>query len=80
MNDTSQALQKIARGTGIVFAGTVISMFFRFLSRITTKSLLTIPPEPVRGAPMWFKSYVLYHQYQQKTFKHLLILWIWWRG
>ncbi len=28
-----QALQKIARGTGIVFAGTVISMFFGFLSR-----------------------------------------------
>ncbi|ADT85051.1 hypothetical protein [Thermococcus barophilus] len=26
-------MQKIARGAGIVFAGTVISMFFGFLSR-----------------------------------------------
>ena len=33
MNEASQALQKIAKGTGIVFAGTVISMFFGFLSR-----------------------------------------------
>jgi len=33
MNEASQALQRIARGTGIVFAGTVISMFFGFLSR-----------------------------------------------
>lgn len=33
MSEVSQALQKIARGTGIVFAGTVISMFFGFLSR-----------------------------------------------
>lgn len=33
MSEASQALQKIARGTGIVFAGTVISMFFGFLSR-----------------------------------------------
>ncbi|AEK73096.1 hypothetical protein GQS_05990 [Thermococcus sp. 4557] len=27
MSEASQTLQKIARGTGIVFAGTVISMF-----------------------------------------------------
>jgi len=27
MSEASQALQKIARGTGIVFSGTVISMF-----------------------------------------------------
>jgi len=33
MSEASQVLQKIARGTGIVFAGTVISMFFGFLSR-----------------------------------------------
>ena len=33
MNDATQALHKIARGTGIIFAGTVISMFFGFLSR-----------------------------------------------
>lgn len=33
MSEASQALQKIARGTGIIFAGTVISMFFGFLSR-----------------------------------------------
>ncbi|MFA4701990.1 polysaccharide biosynthesis-like protein [Pyrococcus kukulkanii] len=33
MNDASKALQKIARGTGIVFAGTIISIFFGFLSR-----------------------------------------------
>lgn len=34
MSEVSQALQKIARGTGIVFAGTIISMFFGFLSRV----------------------------------------------
>ncbi len=33
MSDVNQALQRIARGTGIVFAGTVISMLFGFLSR-----------------------------------------------
>ncbi|WP_258083272.1 flippase [Thermococcus thermotolerans] len=33
MSEASQALQRIARGTGILFAGTVISMFFGFLSR-----------------------------------------------
>jgi len=33
MSEASQALQKIARGTGVVFVGTVISMFFGFLSR-----------------------------------------------
>jgi len=33
MSEASQALHKIARGTGIIFAGTVISMFFGFLSR-----------------------------------------------
>ncbi len=33
MSEASQALQRIARGTGIVFAGTIISMFFGFLSR-----------------------------------------------
>ncbi|KPU63861.1 polysaccharide biosynthesis protein [Thermococcus sp. EP1] len=33
MSDASQALQKIAKGTGIVFVGTVISMLFQFLSR-----------------------------------------------
>lgn len=32
MNETSWALQKIARGTGIVFVGTIISMLFGFLS------------------------------------------------
>ena len=32
-DEVNQALQKIARGTGIVFAGTVISMLFGFLSR-----------------------------------------------
>jgi len=34
MNEVSHTLQKIARGTGMVFVGTVISMFFGFLSRI----------------------------------------------
>ncbi|ALM76386.1 flippase [Thermococcus barophilus] len=33
MSDATQALHKIARGTGIIFAGTVFSMFFGFLSR-----------------------------------------------
>lgn len=33
MSEASRALQKIARGTGIVFVGTVISMLFGFLSR-----------------------------------------------
>lgn len=33
MSEVSYALQRIARGTGVVFAGTVISMFFGFLSR-----------------------------------------------
>ncbi|ASJ03582.1 polysaccharide biosynthesis protein [Thermococcus profundus] len=33
MNETSQELHKIARGTGIVFVGTVVSMFFGFLNR-----------------------------------------------
>ncbi|AIY90168.1 flippase [Geoglobus acetivorans] len=33
MSEVNHALQRIARGTGIVFAGTVISMFFGFLSR-----------------------------------------------
>ncbi|GAB6101003.1 flippase [Thermococcus atlanticus] len=33
MSDATQALHRIARGTGIIFAGTVISMFFGFLSR-----------------------------------------------
>lgn len=33
MSETSQTMQRIARGTGIVFAGTVISTFFWFLSR-----------------------------------------------
>ncbi|WP_175060120.1 oligosaccharide flippase family protein [Thermococcus sp. 2319x1] len=33
MSEASKALQRIARGTGIVFAGTIISMFFGFLSR-----------------------------------------------
>ena len=47
MSEASQALQKIAGEFTV--AGTVISMLFGFLSRITTKSLLTIPPEPVRG-------------------------------
>ncbi len=32
-DEVSQALQKIARGTGIVFAGTVISMLLGFLGR-----------------------------------------------
>ncbi|ASJ11578.1 flippase [Thermococcus thioreducens] len=33
MDETSQALQKIARGTGIVSFGTVFWLFFEFLSR-----------------------------------------------
>lgn len=33
MSEASQALQNIARGTGIIFAGTIISMLFGFLSR-----------------------------------------------
>ena len=33
MSEASKALQKIARGTGIVFAGMIISMLFQFLSR-----------------------------------------------
>ncbi|HII60994.1 oligosaccharide flippase family protein [Pyrococcus horikoshii] len=33
MSESSQALQRIVRGTGIVFAGTLILMFFGFLSR-----------------------------------------------
>ncbi|WP_056934595.1 flippase [Thermococcus barophilus] len=33
-DEVGQALHKIARGTGIIFAGTVISMFFGFLSRV----------------------------------------------
>ncbi len=33
MSEVNHALQRIARGTGIVFAGTIISMFFGFLSR-----------------------------------------------
>ena len=33
MDDVNHDLQRIARGTGIVFAGTIISMFFGFLSR-----------------------------------------------
>ncbi len=32
-NEVSKALQKIARGTGIVFVGTIVSMLLRFLSR-----------------------------------------------
>jgi len=32
-NEVSKALQKIARGTGIVFVGTVVSMLLGFLSR-----------------------------------------------
>ena len=33
MDETGKALQKVARGMGIVLVGTVISMFFGFLSR-----------------------------------------------
>ncbi|ASJ08229.1 capsular biosynthesis protein [Thermococcus siculi] len=33
MDETGKALQKVARGMGIVLAGTVISMFLTFLSR-----------------------------------------------
>ncbi|AAL80906.1 hypothetical protein PF0782 [Pyrococcus furiosus DSM 3638] len=33
MGEASRALQRISRGTGIIFAGTVISMLFSFLSR-----------------------------------------------
>ncbi|EHP86158.1 flippase [Methanotorris formicicus] len=32
MSEITQTLQKIAKGTGIIFAGTIISMFFGFLS------------------------------------------------
>ena len=32
MNQVNHALQRMARGTGIVFAGTIISMLFGFLS------------------------------------------------
>nr|WP_245610385.1 hypothetical protein [Thermococcus celericrescens] len=45
----NRALQRIARGTGIVFAGTVISMPIQSQGGIMTKRLLTIPPELVRG-------------------------------
>ncbi|WP_148883190.1 flippase [Thermococcus aciditolerans] len=34
MSEASQALQRIARGTGIIFAGTVISMLLGFISRM----------------------------------------------
>lgn len=34
MDQTTLALQKIARGAGIVFVGIVISMFFGFLIRV----------------------------------------------
>ncbi len=33
MNEASQALQKIARGTGIIFIGTIISTLFGFFNR-----------------------------------------------
>jgi len=33
MSEASQALQKIARGTGIVFAGTIISTLFGFFNK-----------------------------------------------
>ena len=36
MDEASQALQKIARGTGIVFAGTVVSM--QSISDVTLSS------------------------------------------
>ena len=32
LNEVNHALQRIARGAGIVFAGTIISMLFGFLS------------------------------------------------
>ena len=32
MDKTSHALQRIVRGTGIIFIGTVISMLFGFLT------------------------------------------------
>lgn len=33
MDEVNQALHKIARGTGIVFVGTVLAMLLTFLSR-----------------------------------------------
>jgi len=33
MSEASQALQKIARGTGIIFAGTIVSLLLGFISR-----------------------------------------------
>jgi len=33
MSEASQALQKIARGTGIIFVGTIVSLLFGFISR-----------------------------------------------
>jgi len=34
MSEVNQALHRIAKGAGIVFAGTIISMFFGFLSKV----------------------------------------------
>ncbi|MBE8540561.1 oligosaccharide flippase family protein [Geoglobus acetivorans] len=42
MNEVSHALQRIARGTGIVFAGTIISMFFGFISRAVIARYLSV--------------------------------------
>jgi hypothetical protein len=40
MSEVSQALQRIARETRVVFAGSVISMFFGFLSRTNNSKVL----------------------------------------
>lgn len=42
MSEASQALQRIAKGTGIVFAGTIISMFFGALSRVVIARYFSI--------------------------------------
>jgi len=47
MSEASQALQKIARGTEIVFAGTVVSM----LSGCPNERLMNSTP------PNWFGGY-----------------------
>ncbi len=53
-SETNQALQKIARGTGIVFAGTVVSM--QSISDVTVTSHCEHRLQ-IRGIPkIWWKS------------------------
>ncbi len=42
VDETSKALQRIARGAGIVFAGTIISMLFGFLGRAVIARYLSV--------------------------------------